>query len=343
MHDSVVLPDEPPRLAVVEGRSAAREVYGVGDDTAGYQVVAIDESSSCPRRTIALEAAFARVFGLRRRGPVARDNGSEDACPVRPVTRPSRMNPAPLDARTAGVDIGFAEPPEIRETHTGVVVLIGDRAYKGKKPVVTDFLDFSTVQSREIACDREVRLNSRIAADAYLGVGHLSDPSGGAAEPVVVMRRYPDAVRLASMVQRGESVDAHLVAVARTLARFHANAQRSQAIDAAARARAIRARWEENLNVLRGHAGTILASENLAEVQRRVRQFIDGRAALIADRVSDHRIVDGHGDLIANDIFCAAGRTSVAGLLGIRRPAAISRWARRRLLPGNGSGVPRPT
>ena len=26
---------------------------------------------------------------------------------------------------------------EIRETHTGVVVLIGDRAYKGKKPITT--------------------------------------------------------------------------------------------------------------------------------------------------------------------------------------------------------------
>ncbi|MGH3645196.1 MAG: hypothetical protein ACRDUX_39985, partial [Mycobacterium sp.] len=33
--------------------------------------------------------------------------------------------------------------PEVYETHTGMVVLIGDRAYKGKKPVVTDFLDFS--------------------------------------------------------------------------------------------------------------------------------------------------------------------------------------------------------
>jgi aminoglycoside phosphotransferase family enzyme/predicted kinase len=214
------------------------------------------------------------------------------------------MNPAPRDAVPPCVDIGFAEPAEIRETHTGVVVLIGDRAYKAKKPVVTDFLDFSTVQSREGACDREVRLNSRIAADAYLGVGHLSDPSGGAAEPVVVMRRYPDAVRLASMVARGEPVDEHLVAVARTLARFHANAQRSQAIDESGTMPAIRARWEENLNVLGGHAGTILASEILAEVERRVWQFIDGRAVLIADRVSDHRIVDGHGDLIANDIFC---------------------------------------
>jgi hypothetical protein len=27
---------------------------------------------------------------------------------------------------------------QIHETHTGVVVLVGDRAYKGKKPITTD-------------------------------------------------------------------------------------------------------------------------------------------------------------------------------------------------------------
>ena len=31
---------------------------------------------------------------------------------------------------------------DVHETHTGVVVLAGDRAYKAKKPVLTDFLDF---------------------------------------------------------------------------------------------------------------------------------------------------------------------------------------------------------
>ena len=45
---------------------------------------------------------------------------------------------------------------EIRETHTGVLVLVGDRVYKGKKPIVTDFLDFSTSESRERSCEREV-------------------------------------------------------------------------------------------------------------------------------------------------------------------------------------------
>jgi aminoglycoside phosphotransferase family enzyme/predicted kinase len=196
------------------------------------------------------------------------------------------------------------EAPEVRETHTGTVVLVGDRAYKCKKPIVTDFLDFSTVQRREEACQREVRLNSRMAGDSYLGVAHLTDPQGGDPEPIVVMRRYPDWYRLASMVRRGEPVEEHLSAIAERLARFHAGADRSRPIDACAGIPAITDRWQENLTELRRHVGTALDGDVLDEVARLATNFIDGRAAMFAARVVEQRIVDGHGDLIADDVFC---------------------------------------
>jgi aminoglycoside phosphotransferase family enzyme/predicted kinase len=212
---------------------------------------------------------------------------------------------APIAAETDAV-IGSADGPELHETHTGIVVLVGDRAFKAKKPVVTDFLDFSTVQSREAACTREVLLNRRLAPDSYLGVSHLTDPEGGEPEPVVVMRRYPDSLRLASMVRRAEPLEPELSQIADSVARFHADAARSRSIDACARVAAITARWQENLTELRRHVGTVLASEMLAEVQRLAMQFIDGRAVLFAGRITDRRIVDGHGDLIADDVFCLA-------------------------------------
>jgi len=136
---------------------------------------------------------------------------------------------------------------EVRETHTGVVVLVGDKAYKAKKPVVTDFLDFSTPDRRERACAHEVILNSRLAPDSYLGVAHFSGPHGGPAEPVIVMRRYPDSCRLASLVKQGQPVEDHLVSIAEKLARFHARGARGASIDACATVDAITARWKENL------------------------------------------------------------------------------------------------
>src|ERR1700757_4426006 len=104
----------------------------------------------------------------------------------------------PFESRTTA-----APYVDVHETHTGVVVLAGDRAYKAKKPVLTGFLDFRTPEQRERACRREVELNSRLSPDSYLGVAHLTDPAGGPAEPIVVMRRYHDDDRLASMVTRG--------------------------------------------------------------------------------------------------------------------------------------------
>jgi uncharacterized protein len=193
---------------------------------------------------------------------------------------------------------------EVHETHTGIVVLLADKAYKAKKPVVTDFLDFSTPDRRERACAHEVLLNSRLAPDSYLGVAHFSGPHGGPAEPVIVMRRYPDSRRLASLVKRAQPVDEHLVSIAETLAQFHARAARGRSIDACATVDAITARWKENLDELHLHAGTALSRESINEVQRLVTQFVSGRAVLVAERITDRRIVDGHADLLADDIFC---------------------------------------
>jgi predicted kinase len=95
-----------------------------------------------------------------------------------------------------------------------------------------------------------------------------------------------------------------LSAIAERLACFHAEASRSSAVDACARVPAITARWQENLTELRRHVGTALDVEVLDEVARLTTNFIDGRAALFAARIVERRIVDGHGDLIADDVFC---------------------------------------
>jgi aminoglycoside phosphotransferase family enzyme/predicted kinase len=207
--------------------------------------------------------------------------------------------------QAADVSAGEISPYlEVHETHTGVVVLAGDKAYKAKKPVITDFLDFSTVDRRERACAREVLLNSRLAPDSYLGVGHWSDPAGGPAEPIVVMRRYPDSRRLATLVKRGAPVEGELADIAEALATFHNRAHHRRAVDAQGKVGAISARWQENLAELAHFAGTAAPSELLEQVESLATKYIAGRTALFGQRIVDERIVDGHGDLLADDIFC---------------------------------------
>ncbi|KMO82741.1 Cytidylate kinase [Mycolicibacterium chubuense] len=192
---------------------------------------------------------------------------------------------------------------EVHETHTGVVTLLGARAYKAKKAVRTDFCDFTTVASRDAVCRRELELNRRLAPDSYEGIGYFETPTG-MREPVVVMRRYPDAARLATLVRSGAPVEADLAGIAARLAHFHRGAARGPAIDAQASPAATAARWEENLGELRKHAGFVVASDFVDEIATRAARFLEGRTALFAQRIALRRIVDGHGDLLADDIFC---------------------------------------
>ena len=85
----------------------------------------------------------------------------------------------------------MSEPAAVVETHTAVVVFVGGRAYKLKKPVDLGFVDFSTVAARAAACRREVELNRRLAPDVYLGVADVVGPDGAVCDHLVVMRRMP--------------------------------------------------------------------------------------------------------------------------------------------------------
>ena len=210
---------------------------------------------------------------------------------------------------------------DVHETHTGVVVLVGDRAYKAKKPLLTDFLDFRTSAQRERACLREVELNSRLSPGSYLGVAHLDDPAGGPAEPIVVMRRYRDNDRLASMVTRGqpdESVRVVLDRIAGVLASFHKYAEQSRAVSGQGEVRAVDQRWRDNLSELHRYTRIAISGvseESIERIEHLAAEFTSGRALLFTRRIEEGCIVDGHGDLLADDIFYVDGEPALLDCL----------------------------
>ena len=192
----------------------------------------------------------------------------------------------------------------VHETHIGVVILLGDRALKIKKPVRTEFLDFSSREQRERACHREVELNRRLAPDAYLGVGDVRGPDGAVWEHMVVMARMPEKRRLSAIVADGRSGMEEVRQVARILAAFHARAERSAEISRAGARDAVRERWRGVLDGLHSAAGGTLDRDTVTAVEDGAMRFLAGREALFAERIAAGRIVDGHGDLLAEDVFC---------------------------------------
>jgi aminoglycoside phosphotransferase family enzyme/predicted kinase len=208
------------------------------------------------------------------------------------------MTGALRDARP--IDVPYAA---VQETHSGVVFLIGDRAYKCKKPVNLGFLDFRTLQSRRACCEREVELNRRLAPDVYIGVAELQDPVTGIGEPLVLMHRMPGARRLSTLLQSGERLDDTVEQLARIMAAFHAGADRSADISSEGTRDAIEQRWTTSFEQVGPLAEDTLGGAQLTEIEDEVRKFLAGRERLFDHRVAAGRIVDGHGDLICDDIF----------------------------------------
>src|SRR4029079_15748758 len=80
-------------------------------------------------------------------------------------------------------------PVERIDTHISIVWLAGPTAYKLKRAVRFDYVDFSTRERRRAACEAEVRLNRRTAPALYRGVRAVTREAdgflriGGADEP----------------------------------------------------------------------------------------------------------------------------------------------------------------
>ncbi|MEU8575210.1 AAA family ATPase [Streptomyces asoensis] len=198
------------------------------------------------------------------------------------------------------------DPPRARvcETHTAIVFFAGGRAYKVKKPVDLGFLDYTTTAARREACEREVALNRRFAPDVYLGVGEFRAPDAERAEPLVVMRRMPADRRLAQLVREGAVVDDVLRTVARHLAAWHAQAPRGPEVDAQGTRDALASRWEAGFAQVREITGCGPLPDGLPETEELVRRYLGGRERLFTARIEQGRVVDGHGDLLAEDVFC---------------------------------------
>jgi hypothetical protein len=122
---------------------------------------------------------------------------------------------------------------ELIETHISWVLLTGQYAYKIKKNVQFDFLDFSTLEKRHFYCQEELRFNSRFAPDLYLQVvpitGSAQHPqmngSGITIEYAVQMQQFDGSQLLSHIADRGELTPAIIDQLAALTADFHKNAK----------------------------------------------------------------------------------------------------------------------
>jgi len=203
------------------------------------------------------------------------------------------------------------------DTHTALVFLAGTRAYKLKRAVRYDYLDFSTVERRHVFCEEEVRLNRRTAPSMYRGIvpvcrgtsGTLS--LGGSGTPVewlVEMNRFDQALLFDRLASAGKLELASMGPLASAIAAFHALAA-ARTDHGGSRGMA----WviDGNAEGFDEFGGAALDPAFRARVTKDARTELQEQAALLDERRLAGRVRQCHGDLHLRNIVLAGGRPTV--------------------------------
>lgn len=209
----------------------------------------------------------------------------------------------------SGAPFGGRAPERRIDTHAASVFLLGDRAWKLKRPVALGYLDFSTAEKRRAALAEELRLNRRTAPELYLALhpvwraadGALMLGAEGAMPPagmevadwLLEMRRFPDDALLADVAARGGLAEPLLRELADHVAAMHAAAPSLPRADGAAHLR----RVAEGNAVSMARFPQVLPPAQARALTEAILARIDAQAALLDARGREGRIRHVHGDL----------------------------------------------
>ena len=242
------------------------------------------------------------------------------------TTRVSEMSSTASSATGSSIVAALSEPAaypeptksvEKIETHISWVFLTDRFAYKVKKPVRFDFLDFSTPERRHEACREEMRLNKRLAEEVYLGVVPITrDAAGrvqvaGQGQPLdwaVKMCRLPADRAVDRLIATGRLADGDVDRIAERLTRFYRD-RPPQKVDAQLERREIEQHVIGNRQELLAsqHGLDAALVKRVHAAQLRVLRMMP---EAIDRRVADGRIIDGHGDLRPSTSTSALSRRS---------------------------------
>lgn len=198
------------------------------------------------------------------------------------------------------------------ETHVSLVFLCGDRVLKLKRAVTFPYLDFSSVEKRRIACEAEVRINTRTAPAIYRGVLAITRgrdgalEMGGDGEPVdwvVHMNRFDEDTLFDRLAQKGGLNRAMMEDLADAITEFHSQASPEKG-----------AGGRDGLGLIiennaRCFTGTedFLKLGNVERLTRLSRQALEDVGDILDRRRAGGRVRHCHGDLHLRNIFLSDG------------------------------------
>jgi uncharacterized protein len=205
-------------------------------------------------------------------------------------------------------------PVERVTTHAAWIYLVGERAYKMKRPVRYSFLDFSTPAQRQAALAAELELNRRTAPMLYHRLVSVTRSArgelalDGAGEPVewlLEMQRFDQAALLDRLAAERALDAATIEALAAEIAGFHERAEvRSERGGYAG----LREVVDGNAEDLAGLADSVFERAAVDALNRRTEEELERRRTLLEERCRAGKVRHCHGDLHLGNIVLWAGR-----------------------------------
>jgi uncharacterized protein len=194
---------------------------------------------------------------------------------------------------------------QVIETHISWVILTGPYAYKIKKPVDFGFLNFTELNARKHFCQEELRLNQRLAQDLYLEVLPIGgsadapqlDGSGPVIEYALKMRQFPQSQLLSDVQARGELSEAHIDALAKQIADFHAQTPAVPSSHELCCPAAIVAPMRQNFEQIRPLLSDKADLQQLDALEAWTEASFTRLEPLLAERASNGSIRECHGDI----------------------------------------------
>jgi aminoglycoside phosphotransferase family enzyme/predicted kinase len=218
---------------------------------------------------------------------------------------------------SAGASYGFPDGVVQRlETHGSKIFLVGDRAYKLKRPIAFSALDYRNVERREAACRAEVALNRRTAPDLYFGThairrranGSLGfDGEGKLLDWVVEMWRFDQADLWDRLADAGLLHGRLMQGLADEIARFHDVAEPIMAVGGAVGLSQAIAQNETDFATV----GGVLDRGMVRTVQARSVAALREVGSLLDRRAGEGKVRRCHGDLRLANICLINGRPTL--------------------------------
>lgn len=212
-----------------------------------------------------------------------------------------------------GANLPGGAPARVIRTHGALVILSGRDAYKMKRAVRYDYLDFSTPEKRRAMLTRELELNRPAAPMIYRDVVAITraadgglelDGAGAAVDWVLRMHRFDTSCTLDKLAQQGALDDRVAQDLGQVVAQYHARAAPCRQAAGADRTAGVLDGLDRSLAGMTD----MLDAQAVARWRHEAPQALDRAAAMLDSRAGAGQVRRVHGDLHLRNIVLLEGR-----------------------------------